>query len=114
MNFSNQPHEGDYTEKGFWCKMTKIIKRVSKPLVVNSLTLYFALQDLDTPAHAKAVIVAALGYLIAPLDLIPDFKPVIGYMDDALVISKAMIMVAVYIKDEHIERANEIWGRWCD
>lgn len=81
-------------------------------MIIHALILYFALQDDDTPAWAKAVIVAALGYLIMPLDLIPDFKPIVGFVDDAAMLVKALAIVAVHVKDDHIDQAHDVWNRW--
>lgn len=82
-------------------------------MVIRALILYYALQDNDTPAWAKGVILATLGYFIMPIDLIPDIKPVVGYTDDLAVIMKAFVVVAVHIKDDHITRAHDLWNRWA-
>ena len=102
-----------YSDSGFWAKLKRNAAKAGKDVVIMALILYYALQDDDTPAWAKAVILAVLGYLIMPLDLIPDFKPVIGYADDATVILKAFIAVAVHLKDDHISQAHDVWNRWA-
>jgi uncharacterized membrane protein YkvA (DUF1232 family) len=86
--------------------------KAGKKVVIHALILYFALQDDDTPAWAKGVIIAALGYLIMPLDAIPDFKPVIGFMDDASMLTMALAAVAAHVKDQHVQQANDLWNRW--
>ena len=48
----------------------------------------------------KAAIYGALGYLISPLDLIPDFTPFAGYGDDALALGTALLLAQMYITDE--------------
>ena len=58
------------------------------------------LQKPDVPAADKGIIIAALGYLISPLDFIPDPIPVAGYTDDALALALAIAKVSVYIDDE--------------
>lgn len=109
----NNQYTNNYTDAGFWAKVKNNVKKAGKDLIIKALTLYFSLQDNDTPAWARAVIVGALGYLIMPLDLIPDFKPVIGYADDAMVIAMAMAQVAVHIKDSHVQQAHDVWSRWA-
>jgi len=106
-NYSSQ-----YSDAGFWAKVKKNAAKAGKKVVIQALILYFALQDDDTPPWAKAVIVSALGYVIMPLDLIPDFKPVIGYTDDAVILMKAIAMVAVHVKDDHVDQAYDVWNRW--
>ncbi len=49
--------------------------------------LYLASRDPRVPWHAKALAVAVAGYALSPIDLIPDFIPVVGYADDAIITS---------------------------
>jgi len=50
------------------------------------LTLYLAARDPRTPWYAKAVIACVVAYALSPIDLIPDFIPVLGYLDDLLLL----------------------------
>src|SRR5438309_11615169 len=50
------------------------------------------LRDENVPWSAKAVLLVAIGYLALPLDLIPDFIPVLGQLDDILLVALAMII----------------------
>ncbi len=74
--------------------------------ILTALTLFYCLQDRDTPRWAKGVIIGALGYLILPMDLIPDVIPGIGYADDWGALVAALATVAAYIKDDHKSRAT--------
>ena len=60
------------------------------------MALYFAGRDPRTPWHAKAVAFAVAAYALSPIDLIPDFIPILGYLDD-LVIVPLGILLAVYL-----------------
>ena len=53
--------------------------------------LYYALPKVSI--SDKAIIIGSLGYLISPIDLIPDFIPVVGLMDDASVLSLAIYKI---------------------
>jgi uncharacterized membrane protein YkvA (DUF1232 family) len=66
------------------------------------------LRDADTPNWAKTIVIGALGYFIFPVDIIPDFVPVVGFTDDFAVMILALGAVSLHIKDEHIEEANNI------
>ncbi|GEM_PF-578588 len=58
--------------------------------------LLSALDNPATPIHTKALIIGAIGYILLPLDLIPDFTPVIGYGDDLASAAGVVAGVASY------------------
>lgn len=51
-------------------------------MIYSCLLLYYAVESPRTPLKAKVQIYGTLGYLILPLDLIPDLLPIVGYVDD--------------------------------
>jgi len=55
-------------------------------LKVEIATLSLALHHPRTPWYAKVIALAVVAYAVSPIDLIPDFIPVLGYLDDALVL----------------------------
>ena len=55
-------------------------------LRAETLALYLAARHPDTPWYAKLVVAAIVAYALSPIDLIPDFVPVLGYVDDLLLI----------------------------
>ena len=108
----NNNYSDVYSEESFWEKLTKSAIKAGRDIIEKVLILYFCLMDPDTPAWAKTVILAALGYFIMPLDAIPDFTPVIGYADDLGLVAAALATVAVNIKPEHREKAINIIKTW--
>ena len=58
------------------------------------------------PLAIKGTIYAALGYFILPVDLIPDFIPVVGYSDDLLAVGAALTMAHMYIDDNVMLQAK--------
>ncbi len=109
MNTSKN-HADSYSEEKFWEKINKVrtkAKEIAKEIIEKAFVLYYCFLDDDTPKWAKGVIIGALGYLISPIDAIPDFLPVIGYSDDIAVLAGAIILVALSIKKEHTEKAKE-------
>lgn len=85
--------------------MKKATASAGRKTLLTALTLFYCLKDSDTPAWAKGVIVGALGYLVLPVDAIPDILPGIGYGDDWGALVAALGTVAAYIKDEHKAKA---------
>ena len=65
------------------------------------IMLWFARRHPDTPLLAKALCIFAAAYALSPIDLIPDFIPVLGYVDDALLLP-AMIWLAVRLLPGHV------------
>lgn len=107
-----QQHERDYSEEGFWKKISQYAKKAGEGTIIQALKLYYAAQDPDTPTWAKTTIYGALGYFISPIDALPDFTPVLGYTDDLGVMAAAIGIVAVHIKEEHGEQARQTLKRW--
>ena len=60
------------------------------------LILYYALRDERTPFYAKLPALISLLYLLSPIDIIPDFIPFVGYLDD-LVIVPLLLQVSVWL-----------------
>ena len=57
----------------------------------DGLTLWFALRDPRTPWLARALAWLVVAYALSPIDLIPDFIPVLGYLDDLLLLPEAVL-----------------------
>lgn len=100
-----------FSLSGFWHVLRKVAKRGGRKLISSALTLYYCLRDSETPAWAKSVIIGALGYLIFPLDFIPDAILGGGFTDDWSVILGAIATVATHIKAEHKVQAAAVTDR---
>ena len=62
--------------------MIETAKRWARQIKSDVVALYIAGRDPRTPWYAKAVALAVAAYAISPIDLIPDFIPIVGYLDD--------------------------------
>ncbi|QJC55635.1 hypothetical protein HC248_00917 [Polaromonas vacuolata] len=62
------------------------LKLWAKKIKRDGLTLWFALKNPDTPWFAKALAALVVAYALSPIDLIPDFIPVLGYLDDVILL----------------------------
>lgn len=66
--------------------MLESLKRYAKILKKEAYALYFAAKDPRTPWYAKVVVAVVVGYAFSPIDLIPDFIPILGYLDDLILV----------------------------
>lgn len=69
-----------------------------------------AIGHKDTPRLAKIICAVAVGYALSPIDLIPDFVPVIGYIDDIIVLWGLIYMAVRLIPDDVMEECRENHG----
>ena len=63
------------------------------------VALYLATRDPRTPWHAKAVAACVAAYALSPIDLIPDFIPVLGYVDDLIIVPLGIVLVVRLIPE---------------
>ena len=77
-----EEYQENYDESSFWDKILKFAKRAGIEVIYLALLLYYTLGSNTLSLKDKAIIYGALGYFILPIDLIPDYIPVIGLSDD--------------------------------
>ena len=77
---------GKFSKRDFAEKIARIAKRAGAKLVYAALILYYTLQSDKVSKKDKAIIIGALGYMISPLDAIPDAIPIAGLTDDLAVL----------------------------
>lgn len=88
----------------FWPTLRKAARHV--PFSRDVVAAFYCATDPQTPARAKGVLLAALGYFVLPIDIIPDFLVIAGFTDDVAVLAAALKMISVHIKDEHYDAAD--------
>jgi uncharacterized membrane protein YkvA (DUF1232 family) len=83
-----------------WKTKVKVLRRE-----VYALSL--AAKDPRVPWYAKVFAVLIMGYILSPIDLIPDFIPVIGYVDDFIIVPAAIVFLIRMIPKEVMEECRE-------
>jgi len=77
----------------------------------ETLALYLAARDPRTPWHARMVVAAVAAYALSPIDLVPDFIPVLGLLDDAVLlplgIALALRLIPAEVITESLAKAAE-------
>jgi len=83
-----------------------LLRAQAKQLKQHTLTAYFAARDPRTPFLVRALALLVAAYALSPIDLIPDFIPVIGYLDDLLLIPLGLALVIRLTPPEVLESAR--------
>ena len=109
MSYANKFSQSEFVEK-----ISRIAKRAGAKLVYAALILYYTLQSDHVSKTDKAIIIGALGYMISPLDVIPDAIPIAGLTDDFAVLMYVLKKVWTDIDPTIVEQAKEKLSKWFD
>lgn len=91
------------------------IKARAKALKRDVPAVFSALRHADTPLIAKVLAALTVGYALSPIDLIPDFIPLLGYLDDVLLLPALVALTVKCIpEDVFAECRRESEGMWQD
>ena len=109
MSYANKFSQSEFAEK-----ISRIAKRAGSKLVYAALILYYTLQSDKVSKADKAIIIGALGYMISPLDVIPDAIPIAGLTDDLAVLLYVLKKVWTGIDPEIVDQARSKLSKWFD
>ena len=76
------------------------LKRWAHKLKTDIVAIYIAGRDRRTPVYAKLIALATAAYAFSPIDLIPDFIPILGLLDDLIIVPIGIMVVIRMIPDE--------------
>lgn len=85
-----------------WPKSTSL-RRWARHIKSDLVVLYLAARDPRTPWYVKALVGLIIAYALSPIDLIPDFIPVLGYVDDLIIVPLGLVLVFRLIPREIVE-----------
>lgn len=107
-------YKDKFTESGFVEKISRIAKCAGAKLVYAALILYYTLESDKVSLKDKAIILGALGYLISPLDVVPDAIPIVGLGDDLSVLIFVLKKIWGDVSDDVKGRAKSKLTDWFD
>jgi uncharacterized membrane protein YkvA (DUF1232 family) len=84
----------------------KKLRLLARRLKNEITTLYLAARDPRTPWYAKAIIAGVVAYALSPIDLVPDFIPILGYLDDLLLLPVGIYLALQLIPGEVLTDAR--------
>ena len=89
------------------------LKERAKKLKNDIPTVFLALKDQDTPVIAKIIAGVTVAYALSPIDLVPDFIPVLGYLDDVILLPALVALTIKLIPKDIWERNRKLSeGLW--
>ena len=100
-----------YNAEKLWKTIKRHARKIGAKAVYYALVLYYALQSPTITKKDKLIIYGALGYLILPIDLLPDFLPG-GYTDDVAGLAIAIFKIARNITPEVRAKAQAKVNEW--
>ena len=103
-----------FSKGGFVEKISRIAKRAGVKLVYAALILYYTLESDKVSLKDKAIIIGALGYLVAPIDAMPDIIPIAGLGDDLAVLLFVLEKVWGDVTDDIKGKAKAKLAKWFD
>ena len=90
------------------------IKNRLDQLKTDIPAVFLALKDKKTPWYAKAFAALTVAYALSPIDLIPDFIPVLGYLDDIIILPLLVALTVKFIPndvfEQYREKAKGLWS----
>ena len=90
------------------------LKEKAKQLKTDVPAVFLALKDKKTPWYAKVFAAMTVVYALSPVDLIPDFIPVLGYLDDLVILPLLVALTVRFIPKDvfeaYRERAQGLWS----
>jgi len=87
-------------------KTLEKLKLKVKKLKNEIIAIYYAYQHPKTPVLPKIIILFTLGYALSPIDLIPDFIPILGYVDDLLILPVLILLSIKLIPPEIMKESR--------
>ena len=109
-----QKYKDKFNQQGLFDKIQRVAKRAGAKLVYVALILYYLIQSDKVSLKDKAIIIGALGYLISPLDAVPDAIPIAGLSDDLGVLLYVLNKVWASVDDDMKKQAREKLSKWFD
>ena len=82
------------------------LRERAEALKADTFALYLAARDPRTPWYARVLVASVVGYALSPIDLVPDFIPVFGFLDDLLLIPAGIALAVRWIPDDVLEDAR--------
>jgi uncharacterized membrane protein YkvA (DUF1232 family) len=99
-----QKQQEESVRAKFWPTFRRAARQI--PFARDVVAAFYCAVDSRTPTRVRGILLAALGYFVMPIDIIPDFFAVVGFSDDMAVLTLAFSMIRSHIRQEHYDAAD--------
>ncbi|MGF9694882.1 MULTISPECIES: YkvA family protein [unclassified Rhizobium] len=99
-----QARQEKQVQSKFWPTLKRAVRYV--PFSRDLVAAYYCAMDSRTPTRVRGVLLAALGYFVLPIDIVPDMFAFVGFTDDVAVLAAALRLIQSHIHDRHYEAAD--------
>ena len=110
---AKKDYSDSFSDENFWDKVTRMPETAGCSVLRAAYTLYALLRESSTPLWAKTTIIGALGYLICPIDAIPDILPGVGFTDDLAIMTLAVSQLYAHINDDIRKKVDSMLPERC-
>lgn len=94
--------------ESIWQRMRLAAREIKR----DAVALWFAYRHPRTPLAVKALCVVIVGYALSPVDLVPDFIPVLGYVDDVLLLPGLILLAVRLLPSDVLQQCRAQAGDW--
>lgn len=105
-------YSSKFSEGQLFSLISNSASRLGGKVIYTGLLLYYAYNRQETPMWARNIILGTLGYLVNPIDAVPDLTPFLGYTDDIGVMSFGLVTIASYVNNDIKEKAKNTLSKW--
>lgn len=88
------------------------LEEATRRMKAETVVLYLAARHPKTPWYAKMMAAVVMAYALSPIDLIPDFVPVLGYLDDLILVPAGIALVIRWIPEPVLEECRSKATEW--
>ncbi len=88
------------------------LKTWAHTLKRDVMTLWFALKHPDTPWYARVLAAVITAYALSPVDLIPDFIPILGYLDDLILVPAGVWLLLRIVPEQVLTDSRSLSEQW--
>ncbi|MCT6699783.1 YkvA family protein [Rheinheimera sp. 4Y26] len=95
-------------------RISQRLQQAAQQIKRDVLTVYFAARDSRTPVLVRLLALAVAAYALSPIDLIPDFIPVLGYLDDLILLPLGILLVIKFTPAEVLNSSRAMAQQMVD